>query len=74
MIVTLRRQKTIASGEVKVIQELNITRLIDLIEHKKVIALTKEVDTIILWEGEAYDSIGQWTDTDVAERIKLLYD
>jgi hypothetical protein len=74
MKITLRREKIIESGKVKVIQELNITRLIDMIDHKKVIALTKELITITLWEGEAYDSIGQWTDKDVADRIKSLYD
>jgi hypothetical protein len=74
MKITLRREKIIESGEVKVIQELNITRLIDMIDHKKVIALTKELITITLWEGAAYDSIGQWTDKDVSDRIKSLYD
>ena len=74
MKITLRREKIIESGKVKVIQELNITRLIDMVDHKKVIALTKELITITLWEGEAYDSIGQWTDKDVSDRIKSLYD
>ncbi len=29
---------------------------------------------IILWSGDAYDSIGQWTDSDVSTRIKALAD
>ena len=29
--------------------------------------------SIVLWENEAYDAIGQWTDTDVINRINELY-
>jgi hypothetical protein len=25
---------------------------------------------IVLWEGDAYDTIGQWTDVDVQNKIK----
>jgi hypothetical protein len=28
---------------------------------------------ITLWEGSAYDAIGQWTDTDVTNRLNELY-
>ena len=31
--------------------------------------LTKE---LILWEGSEYDTIGQWTDQDVDNRLKYL--
>ena len=27
---------------------------------------------LILWEGEEYDTIGQWTETDAENRIKEL--
>ena len=27
---------------------------------------------LVLWEGEAYDAIGQWTDEQAEERIKEL--
>ena len=28
---------------------------------------------VILWEGDAYDAIGQFTDTDVASRIEEIF-
>jgi hypothetical protein len=28
---------------------------------------------VILWSGDEYDNIGQWTDVDVQVRIKELY-
>lgn len=28
--------------------------------------------TLVLWEGDAYKDIGQWTDSDVETRIKEL--
>lgn len=74
MKVELRREKTIESGNVKVVKEINIIRIMDMIPQKKVIAFTHEAGAIVLWEGVAYDEAGQWTDTDVANRIKLLYD
>jgi hypothetical protein len=41
---------------------------------KKIIyAHTLEVGRIILWEGAAYDAIGQWTDNDVTNKLKELY-
>jgi len=41
---------------------------------KTVKAFTKGITGIItLWEGAAYDAIGQWTDADVIARLKQLY-
>ena len=28
---------------------------------------------IVVWEGDAYDAIGQWTDTDLETAIKSYY-
>lgn len=42
--------------------------------NKKILyAHTLEVGRIILWEGAAYDAIGQWTDNDVTNKLKELY-
>jgi hypothetical protein len=41
--------------------------------EKKVIAHTSEFGSVVLWEGDAYDAIGQWTDLDVTARIKEIY-
>ena len=41
--------------------------------EKKVIAHTSEFGSVVLWENESYDAIGQWTDSDVTARIKEIY-
>lgn len=55
---------------------LNIEKIEDLPNEKKVIAYTDHQDAriIVLWEGEDYDAIGQWTDDDVINRIKEIYE
>jgi hypothetical protein len=58
---------------IREITELNITATVDLPLQKKVRTHTAELGVIFLWEDAAYDAIGQWTDTDVAERIQEIY-
>ena len=65
IIVFAERRKTITKVE--------ITELIDNPKKKNVIAKTNEFGIVILWEGEDYDTIGQWTDTDVINKIKTIY-
>ncbi len=55
------------------INELTITEVVDNSERKEVRAYTRELGIVSLWEGAAYDAIGQWTDADVVARIKELY-
>jgi hypothetical protein len=54
---------------------LNITKIEDLPNEKKVIAYTDHpyAQTITLWENETYIEAGQWTDSDVVNRIKEIY-
>lgn len=53
---------------------INVIQLMDLPVEKKVIAHTfSQIGSIILWEGEAYDAIGDWTNQDVIDRIKELF-
>jgi len=52
---------------------INIIQLVDNPNTKQVRAFTEEVGILTLWEGDAYDTIGQWTDADVAARINELY-
>lgn len=60
--------------ESKVITEkLTILELVDLPLHKIVLAKTQEVGQLVLWKDDAYDAIGQWTDTDVINKINELY-
>lgn len=55
---------------------LTITKIEDLPNERKVIAYTDhpEARIILLWEEESYDAIGQWTDTDVDNRLKEIYE
>lgn len=49
-----------------------IDHYIDSPSFKKVEAYTRQLGSIILWEGAAYDAIGQWTDTDAQARLVEL--
>jgi len=57
----------------KEVSSLNIVSITDMPERKIVYAITSDRFNIILWEGVAYDAIGQWTDTDVVNRINEIY-
>lgn len=57
----------------KTIPEININEIVDSAERKTVRAFTKELGVITLWEGAAYDAIGQWTDASVLKRINEIY-
>lgn len=57
----------------KSFSKLTVMELIDNPSTKTVVARIQEIGRVTLWQGAAYDSIGQWTDTDVANRIKALY-
>ena len=75
---------TIDLGEPKVIKQIpafeikaskiEIKSIEDSSEKKTVTAFINVVPgKVVLWEGDAYDAIGQWTDTDVATRIKEIF-
>ena len=70
--VNLGEQKVNKSFPAKTISasEIDIIKIIDLYSEKKVIAYCKlPLGIVTLWEGAAYDAIGQWTDQDVRTRI-----
>jgi len=56
----------------KTITEITVNQVTDLPEQKRVEVYTNELGIVTLWEGEAYDAIGQWTDTDVINKLKSL--
>jgi len=56
----------------KSIAEITINQVVDNPSMKRVIAETQEIGRLILWEKEAYDAIGQWTDSDVIARVNEL--
>jgi hypothetical protein len=53
----------------KIVNQITILSMTDKPIAKKVIVRTLEIGIITLWEGLAYDAIGQWTDDDVKQRI-----
>jgi len=57
----------------KTVSKITVQRMVDLPAKKKVIVFTEELGQIVLWEGAAYDTIGQWTDESVSARITELY-
>lgn len=68
MTVVLQPEKT------KTVTELTISRVVDIPGMKLVRCFVEELEQpITLWEGSAYDAIGQWTDNDVTNRLNELY-
>jgi hypothetical protein len=40
---------------------------------KKIVARTKELGDVVLWESDSYERVGQWTDADVETRLIELF-
>jgi len=57
----------------RTIEAITIEEVVDNNSRKEVKAYTQELGILILWTGDAYDAIGEWTDADVVARIKELY-
>lgn len=64
--------KVIPAKEVK-ITKLEVYSVIDEPSSKKVTANLNGFGKVVLWEGAAYDAIGQWTDDDVKNRLIEIY-
>ncbi len=76
MKITLSNPKKVVLQEEKskTVSTLTLTRVVDLPKKKMVRAFVEEIDgPITLWEGAAYDAIGQWTDANVEARLTELY-
>ena len=72
-IILDTQKELVLVKEVKTtISEITIIELKDSPNLKKVEAITYELGIIVLWQGEEYDAIGQWTDQDVINKIKSL--
>ena len=65
-VVVVKEIKTTLSA-------VTITHYMEFPDRKIVRAGTREMGDVVLWEGAAYDAIGQWTDSDVQARITELY-
>jgi hypothetical protein len=76
MIISLTQSQTITIQEAKTttIDTLTVNRMVDLPNQKIVKVFISELPTpVTLWEGDAYDTIGQWTDQDIIDRLNELY-
>ena len=75
--LTVNFPKEVVLKEIPAIQikasQIKVKQIVDESENKKVIAFTDKAGKIILWEGAAYDAIGQWTDSDVQARIIEIF-
>jgi len=71
--ITKPKEVVVVAEQKKTISTITIQRMVDLPNQKKVMAFTQELGQIVLWEGTAYDAIGQWTDANVTARIQELY-
>jgi hypothetical protein len=75
MEITLKKAKEIVvfAERKKTITKVEITEVVDDFKRKIITAKTNEFGSIILWKDEDYVTIGQWTDTDVINKIKSIY-
>ena len=76
MNINLNNPKKIVLQEEKskTVSTLTVNRIVDLPKQKVVRCFIEELEEpIVLWKGDAYDAIGQWTDTDVTNRLNELY-
>ena len=76
MNITLNSPKKIVLQEEKskTVSTLTVNRVVDLPKQKIVRCFIEELEeAIVLWEGAAYDAVGQWTDANVEARLIELY-
>mgnify|MGYP006276448627 CR=1 FL=1 len=52
--------------------ELEIKKVIDNPATKQVAALVEGNELYVLWSGEAYDNIGNWTNENVETRLREM--
>ena len=76
MQINLQNPKKVVLQEEKskTVNTLTVVRVVDLPKKKLVRCFVEELEQpIVLWEGAAYDTAGQWTDADVEARLSELY-
>ena len=74
-VVTLPTPKVIRkipSSQV-VVSKIEIDHFVDSPSEKVLEAYDKKIGKIVLFEGDAYDAIGNWTNEDVEKRLKEIY-
>ena len=64
----------VVQEQTKTYGSLTIKRMVDFPNQKKVVVHIEEINgPVVLWEGEAYDAIGEWTNADVEAKLTQLY-
>jgi hypothetical protein len=72
--ITNPKTMVVVTEQTKTFDTLTIRRMVDLPEQKKVIVHIDEVnEPVLLWEGNAYDAIGDWTNDDVIAKLNQIY-
>lgn len=58
----------------KTIEKLTVRSIMDFPREKRVVAQILEMnEPVVLWKADEYDAIGQWTDTDVENKLNELF-
>lgn len=76
MIIRLEKETEIilVRQESLTLQSLTVERIVDLPLEKSLIVHISELgQPIVLWEGEEYDRIGDWTKELITNKIITLY-
>ena len=53
-------------------KKISIAKIIDNPATKTVAVMTVKNRLFVLWAGDAYDAIGNWTNEQITERVKEL--
>lgn len=71
--MTIQFDTALTLQPAKTTTALTLTRFVDSPERKVVRAFFAELALpLILWEGETYDAAGQYTDSDIAARVREI--
>jgi len=72
--ITNPKTMVVVTEQTKTFDTLTIRRMVDLPEQKKVIVHIDEVnEPVLLWEGNGYDAIVDWTNADVIAKLNQIY-
>jgi hypothetical protein len=63
---------TVQPARTVTITEIQILSIVDNPQFKRVVAWLDQVGELVLWEGNAYDLIGDWKQVDAEARIVEL--
>jgi len=65
--------EVLAPARTRYVDSITITSMTDNPVNRTVYVTTNIHGRVLLWEAAEYDAVGQWTDQDVIDRIKEIY-